>query len=68
MASRKRTCKMRVCEGRKPFGALKRPFYVRRLSLVMKRELYEGKIAPTVTYGMETAGIRMREGNKLDFF
>ena len=60
--------KMRVCEGRKTFGELKRPFNVSRLSLVMKRELYEGMIAPTVIYGRETVGITMREGHKLDFF
>ena len=57
---------MRVGEGTKAFGALKRVWRGRGVTLGVKRELYERIVVPTVMYGFESWGMRLEERNKLD--
>ena len=57
---------MRVGEGTKAFGALKRVWRGRGVTLGVKRELYERIVVPTVMYGSESWGMRLEERNKLD--
>ena len=57
---------MRVREGMKTFGAMKRVWSERSVSMRVKRELYERIVVPTVMYGSETWGMNVVERNKLD--
>ena len=45
---------MRVCEGMRTFGAMKRVWGGRSVTLGVKRELYERIVVPTVMYGSES--------------
>ena len=45
--------KMRVGEGLTIFTAMKVMFTVSRVSLVVKRELFEIMVAPLVTFGVD---------------
>ena len=56
---------MRVSEGMKTFGAMKRVWSERSVNVRVKRELYERIVVPTVMYGSESWGMRV-ERNKLD--
>ena len=57
---------MRVGEGMKTFGAMKRMWKSRSLNVEVKRELYERIVVPTVMYGSESWGIKVEERDKLD--
>ena len=57
---------MRVGEGMKTFGAMKRLWNVRSVNVRAKRELYERVVVPTVMYGSEAWGLRVKERRKLD--
>ena len=57
---------MRVGEGMRTFGAMKRMWSGRSVSLRVKRELYERIVVPTVMYGSESWGMKVEERNKLD--
>ena len=48
------------------FGAMKRMWIGRSVSLRLKRELYEIIVVPTVMYGSESWGMKMEEKGKLD--
>ena len=41
-------------------------FNVRRVSLGLKRKLYEGVVVPSVTYGAETWDVRMDKKRQQD--
>ena len=56
---------MRVGEGMKMFGAMKRMWSGRSVTVRVK-ELYERIIEPTVIYGSEAWGMKVRERDKLD--
>ena len=57
---------MRVGEGMKTFGAMKRVWSARSVTLNVKRELYERIVVPTVMYGSESWGMRVEERKRLD--
>ena len=57
---------MRVGEGMKTFGAVKRLWNVRSVNVRAKRELYERLVVPTVLYGSEAWSLRVEERSKLD--
>merc|ERR1712002_202066 len=57
---------MRVSEGMKTFGAMRRVWSERSVNVRVKRELYERIVVPTVMYGSESWGMRVKERNKLD--
>ena len=57
---------MRVGEGMRTFGAMKRMWNGRSVSLRVKRELYERIVVPTVMYGSESWGMKVEERSKLD--
>merc|ERR1712121_55348 len=57
---------MRIQEGVKAFGAMKKVWNERNVTLGVKRELYERIVVPTVMYGSETWAMRAEEKNKLD--
>lgn len=57
---------MRIQEGVKAFGAMKKVWNERNVTLEVKRELYERIVVPTVMYGSETWAMRAEEKNKLD--
>ena len=57
---------MRVGEGMRTFGAMKRLWNVRSVNVRAKRELYERVVVPTVMYGSEAWGLRVEERRKLD--
>jgi len=57
---------MRVGEGMKTFGAMKKMWKSRSLSVDLKRELYERIVVPTVMYGSESWGMKVEERGKLD--
>ena len=57
---------MRVAEGMRTFGAMKRVWRGRSVTVGVKRELYERIVVPTVMYGSESWGMRVEERNKLD--
>ena len=57
---------MRVGEGMRTFGAMKRVWGGRSVTLGVKKELYERIVVPTVMYGSESWGMRVEERNKLD--
>merc|ERR1712237_20261 len=50
---------MRVGEGMETFGAMKRVWSARSVTLNVKRELYERIVVPTVIYGSESWGMRV---------
>ena len=50
---------MRVGEGLETFAAMKTLTDIRSLSLCMNTEMFERVIVPTVTYTVETRGLRM---------
>ena len=58
---------IRVGEGLKIFGGMKMMFIVRSVSLGMKKELYKRMVKSTVTYEVETWGLKMEEICKLNF-
>ena len=57
---------MRVGEGMRTFGAMKRMWSGRSVTVRVKRELYERVVVPTVMYGSESWGMRVEERDKLD--
>ena len=57
---------MRVGEGMKTFGAMKRMWSGRSVTVSVKRELYERIVVPTVMYGSESWGMKVKERDKLD--
>ena len=57
---------MRVGEGMKTFGAMKKMWKSRSLTVDLKRELYEKIVVPTVMYGSEFWGMKVEERGKLD--
>ena len=57
---------MRIGQGMRTFGAMKRMWNGRSVSLRVKRELYERIVVPTVMYGSESWGMKAEERNKLD--
>ena len=57
---------MRVGEGTRTFGAMKRMWSGRSVTLRVKRELYERIVVPTVMYGSEAWGMKVEERDKLD--
>merc|ERR1712074_59765 len=48
------------------FGAMKKMWKSRSLSVDLKRELYERIVVPTVMYGSESWGMKVEERGKLD--
>ena len=57
---------MRVGEGLRTFGAMKRMWSSRSVTVSVKRELYERVVVPTIMYGSESWGMKVTERNKLD--
>ena len=57
---------MRVGEGIRTFGAMKRGWRARSATLNVKRELYEKTVVLTVIYVSESWGMRVEERKKLD--
>ena len=57
---------MRVGEGMRAFGAMKRVWSGRSVNVRVKRELYERVVVPTIMYGSESWGLRVEEREKLD--
>ena len=57
---------MRVGEGMRTFGAMKRLFNVRIVYVEAKSELYKRVVVPTVMYGSGAWGLRVEERRKLD--
>ena len=53
--------KLREFEGIKIIDAMKMMFDVRRLSLGLKRKLFERVVVPRLPFGTETLGVRMDE-------
>ena len=56
----------RVGEGMKTFGAMKRMWSGRSVTVRVKRELYERIVLLTVMYGSESWGMKVKERDKLD--
>ena len=59
--------KIRVGDALKTFVAMSMMFNIRSVSLGVKRDFYEGGVVATVTYAVETWGMRMDERHKLNF-
>ena len=57
---------MRLGEGMRAFGAMKRVWSGRSVTVRVKRELYERVVVPTVMYGSESWGLKVEEREKLD--
>ena len=57
---------MRVGEGLRTFGAMKKMWNSRSVSMNVKRELYERIVVPTVMYGSETWGMKLGDRKKLN--
>ena len=57
---------MRVGEGMKTFGAMKRMWSGRSVTVRVKRELYERIVGPTIIYGSESWGMKVKERDKLN--
>ena len=60
--------RQRVNEGCRVMGVLNGLFKCRELRMEAKRGLYEGVVVPTVMYGSEAWGLKMKERNTLNVF
>ena len=58
----------RINEGCKMFGSMKCLMKNRGLGMNVKKILYERVVVPTVTYGSELWGLKVRERQKLNVF